>query len=116
MRPEESLHGVVTGGYMEFRYENGELYTYTTHDVSRQLTNEECKKVADYTQGQWSDGIGEGFDTKFTLCCLSMAWRFNNAYWYPFSNCCRIFALYSLVWLIVMGWRWINSEETQDLG
>lgn len=52
----------VTSGYMDFRYENGKLYTYTEYNSSRELTTEELKKLEDYTTGQWSDGIGEGFE------------------------------------------------------
>jgi hypothetical protein len=52
----------VTGGYMEFKYENGKLMTYTVYNSDRLLTDEELNELMDYTQGQWSDGIGEGFE------------------------------------------------------
>lgn len=54
-------------GYMYFSYElekdgKGTLYTITDYKVSKPLTREELIKLGDYTQGQWSDGIGEGFE------------------------------------------------------
>lgn len=52
----------VDGGYMYFKYENGLLMTYTIYDSPEKLTDEELKVLGDYTQGQWSDGIGEGFE------------------------------------------------------
>ena len=52
----------VKGGWMDFRYENGKLWTYTEYESNRLLNESELKELADYTQGQWSDGIGEGFE------------------------------------------------------
>ena len=52
----------VHNGYMHFSYENGKLWTITTYESPVELTEEEIKILADYTQGQWSDGIGEGFE------------------------------------------------------
>jgi hypothetical protein len=52
----------VSHGYMDFRVENGKLFTYTTYQSNRLLTKEELDQLQDYTQGQWSDGIGEGFE------------------------------------------------------
>lgn len=51
-------------GYMHFEYDPKKniLYTLTVYETSRKLTKEEEKIVIDYTQGQWSDGIGEGFE------------------------------------------------------
>ena len=59
---DESFSGCVTEGYMRFVLENGELYTYTEYESSRELTERELKELGDYTQGQWSDGIGEGYE------------------------------------------------------
>jgi hypothetical protein len=52
----------VCNGYMSFEYKNGKLWTVTTYDSPVQLTEEELNILAEYTQGQWSDGIGEGFE------------------------------------------------------
>jgi hypothetical protein len=59
---DTSYSNDVTGGYMFFKYENGKLMTYTTYDSNRKLTPSELENLSDYTQGQWSDGIGEGFE------------------------------------------------------
>jgi hypothetical protein len=52
----------VTGGYMNFRFEDGKLWTYTTYTSDRELTSDELDDLLEYTIGQWSDGIGEGFE------------------------------------------------------
>lgn len=52
----------VCNGYMSFIYENEELWTITTYSSNKELTPEELQILGDYTQGQWSDGIGEGFE------------------------------------------------------
>jgi len=52
----------VNNGYMRFSHENGELYTITEYECEEKLTDDELQILADYTQGQWSDGIGEGFE------------------------------------------------------
>lgn len=59
---DESYKEDVSGGYMDFRYKDGKLYTYTTYQSKRLLTKVEEAKLIDYTTGQWSDGIGEGFE------------------------------------------------------
>jgi len=53
---------VVTSGYLNFKYEDGKLWSITTYESSRELTKEELEQLLDYTTGQWSDGIGEGFE------------------------------------------------------
>ena len=50
------------GGIMTFFIKDNELYTKTTYYSKEELTTEELKELIDYTQGQWSDGIGEGFE------------------------------------------------------
>ena len=62
MDDHESCGGAVTGGHLEFKYEDGKLWSVTTYNSSRELTKEELETVSEYTSGQWSDGIGEGFE------------------------------------------------------
>ncbi len=52
----------VTSGYMSFEVIDGELYTITEYECKERLTDAEIQLLIDYTQGQWSDGIGEGFE------------------------------------------------------
>jgi hypothetical protein len=52
----------VTGGYLRFKYEDGKLWSITEYDSSRLLSQDELFDLQEYTQGQWSDGIGEGFE------------------------------------------------------
>jgi len=54
--------GDVTNGYMYFEVEKGKLMTITEYNSKRELTDNELEELAGYTQGQWSDGIGEGFE------------------------------------------------------
>jgi len=58
----ESCNGAVTGGYMRFKHEDGKLFTITEYKASRELTPDELHDIVEYTSGQWSDGIGEGFE------------------------------------------------------
>lgn len=58
----KSFKDDITGGYMDFRFEGGKLMTYTEYESTRKLTEDEESKLISYTQGQWSDGIGEGFE------------------------------------------------------
>lgn len=59
---DASYADCVKGGYMQFKYRNGELYTVVKYRSTRKLTEEELADLIDYTQGQLSDGIGEGFE------------------------------------------------------
>lgn len=52
----------IKSGYMHFVFENKELWTVTEYISSRELSKEELDTLSNYTQGQWSDGIGEGFE------------------------------------------------------
>lgn len=53
----------VSGGYMFFEVLNDDhLWTTTTYTSREELTLKEIELLANYTQGQWSDGIGEGFE------------------------------------------------------
>ena len=49
-------------GYMSFKLVDGVLHTVTTYQYDVELTPTEIDDLKDYTQGQWSDGIGEGFE------------------------------------------------------
>ncbi len=57
-----SFKNAIDSGYMAFSYKDGELYTVTTYESDRELTSDELKELEEYTTGQWSDGIGEGFE------------------------------------------------------
>ncbi|MBT4123925.1 MAG: hypothetical protein HN981_03920 [Candidatus Pacebacteria bacterium] len=54
----------VSEGYMhfEFDHETKKLYVFVIYDSTRKLTEEEENLLISYTQGQLSDGIGEGFE------------------------------------------------------
>ena len=54
----------IDSGYMSFSYENGKLFTLTVYNCNCKLTEEELLILEEYTQGQWSDGIGEGFEQR----------------------------------------------------
>lgn len=48
--------------YMEFNVEDGKLYTYVYYFSNIKLTDVELEILKEYTSGQLSDGIGEGFE------------------------------------------------------
>jgi hypothetical protein len=52
----------VNSGYLSFEYSDGKLWSVTTYDSPVELTQDELDIIGDYTQGQWSDGIGESFE------------------------------------------------------
>jgi len=58
----KSLKDKLNSGYMKFKFEKGILYTVTTYETNVSLDEDELDELGDYTQGQWSDGIGEGFE------------------------------------------------------
>lgn len=59
---DESYADDVTNGYLHFEVEGKKLYSITEYNSTRELTQDELNQLGDYTQGQWSDGIGEGFE------------------------------------------------------
>ena len=63
---ESLIKAGVSGGYLEFVYDKEleKLFAETSYDCPRELTNKEQKVLIEYTQGQWSDGIGEGFEQR----------------------------------------------------
>jgi hypothetical protein len=52
----------INGGYLKFVYEEGKLFAETTYECKRELDEKEKEILIEYTQGQWSDGVGEGFE------------------------------------------------------
>lgn len=67
----------VTGGYMRFEYDavSKKLFTITTYDAPRKLTAHEEEVLIEYTQGQWSDGVGEGFEQHEERGAYISAWH-----------------------------------------
>jgi len=59
---DEEFKNKLNHGYMWFKNDKGKLKTITEYEANEELTEEELEKLVDYTQGQWSDGIGEGFE------------------------------------------------------
>jgi len=59
---DESFADDVTNGYLHFEVEGNKLYSVTEYDSTRELMQDELNELGNYTQGQWSDGIGEGFE------------------------------------------------------
>jgi len=58
----DSYANVVTGGFLHFEFKDDKLWSVTIYQSSRELSEEELTSLEDYTSGQWSDGIGEGFE------------------------------------------------------
>lgn len=52
----------VKSGYMSFIYVEKKLYVITKYLLKEPLNDAEIAELMDYTQGQWSDGIGENFE------------------------------------------------------
>ena len=57
----------IISGYTVFKYEDGKLWSVCTYELKTPLTQDEIDYLVDYTSGQWSDGIGEGFE-QFPCC------------------------------------------------
>lgn len=53
----------VKSGYMSFIYAD-KIYAVTKYQLKEPLNDTEIKELMDYTQGQWSDGIGENFEQR----------------------------------------------------
>lgn len=59
---DEDFAHKLTQGYTHFEVKEGKLYSVCVYEAKEELTEQELKLLTDYTQGQWSDGIGEGFE------------------------------------------------------
>ena len=57
-----SFYENISNGYMHFNFTDERLWTITEYFSDRELNYEELNILLDYTKGQWSDGIGEGFE------------------------------------------------------
>jgi len=59
---QDLINKGVKGGYMRFSYEKNNIYVIVEYESREKLTDEELDILKRYTQGQLSDGIGEGFE------------------------------------------------------
>lgn len=59
-----ALAAKLVSGYMRFEFdkEAQRLVTITEYTARERLTVAEKNALGKYTQGQWADGIGEGFE------------------------------------------------------
>lgn len=73
---------ILSGGDMRFVWNSKfqTLEVWTTYEVTRKLTSEEETLLIDYTQGQWSDGIGEGFEQSEVCASDGQCWLLSP--WY----------------------------------
>lgn len=52
----------ISGGYMEFKVIDNKLYVIVEYNSKSELNEDELHDLKEYTLGQMSDGIGEGFE------------------------------------------------------
>lgn len=52
----------LSGGVMHFEFTEGQLWTITTYAAEALLTEDQLRALADWTEIQWLDGIGEEFE------------------------------------------------------
>lgn len=62
MRDGELKDKLVGESYLTFELVGRSLTSVVEYHTNVKLTKSELNKLADYTQGQWSDGIGECFE------------------------------------------------------
>jgi hypothetical protein len=79
----KNLANKLKSGYMRFQWnpEEEKAYTITEYTTKEKLSDEELTQLANYTQGQWSDGIGEGFEQY--PCCQSEGCDVYISPWIP---------------------------------
>lgn len=76
---DELASALESGGHLRFGYRESEplLIATTEYRSRRPLSASELRLLADYTMGQWSDGIGENWTCEsaarcgFTVMCLT---------------------------------------------
>jgi len=59
---DDLLKNKLVEGYTFFEVINNVLYSVCVYKAKQKLTPEELVELREYTQGQWSDGIGESFE------------------------------------------------------
>jgi hypothetical protein len=61
---DKGLIALIKDGTMTFKFdeEKSGLITVTKYTANAELSKEQIETLKDYTQGQWSDGIGEGYE------------------------------------------------------
>jgi len=83
-------------GYTKFEFKDNSLWAVCTYEVKEKLTEKELKELANYTQGQWSDGIGENFEQ------WPCAYTHNNdIYVSPWESTQRLFVSHEDISLII---------------
>ena len=59
---EKPLKGLVKSSSIEVVAKDGKLFTEITYETYKKLSQANLRKLQEYTYGQMSDGIGEGFE------------------------------------------------------
>ena len=59
---DDGMKQLVSGGHMIFQVDDDKLYVTVDYDVENKLSDDQLHDLIEYTQGQLSDGIGEGFE------------------------------------------------------
>lgn len=72
---EEKFPLFINCGYLRFKYDDGKLYSLTEYNATREPSEEELRELEEYTVGQWSDGIGEGFEQESIDGFYISAWH-----------------------------------------
>jgi hypothetical protein len=59
---DSELSAALISGHAHFDLVADKPHIFTVYNSNRFLTFKELLELSDYTQGQWSDGIGEGYE------------------------------------------------------